>query len=247
MSQNIMVKTLPSQVRFKLNIPNVDQLISFNAGDFAVYTGDFAVLYGSYSVSYLTSLLCVRAQLPVQLEGLASDVVYVDGSNTFRLYQVTRLAQAHNLNPEHVLDRVHIARAFTAYQMMKLVTEKLAETVERCSAKLVIVSDVAGTFLDKDMPDDETCSLYRHLMAYLSAFSKAKNLILIATQLPHKNTQRSNYLQTLTCTNANVVMSLMQTKYERRFVLEKHPNSVLGYAVMPSEIYTLMEYMESAW
>jgi hypothetical protein len=239
LSQSIVVKTLSSQVHLKLNMPNVDQLISFNAGD-------FAVLYGSHSVSYLTSLLCVRAQLPAQLGGLASDVVYVDGSNTFRLYQVSRLAQIHNLNPKQVLDRVHIARAFTAYQMTALITEKLKETVEKYSAKLVIISDIAGTFLDKDIPEDETCSIYRHVASYLSVFAKAHNLILITTQLPHKNTQRNSCLQTLTCISASVVASLRKTTHEHRFVLEKHPSFVLGYAVLSSETPTLMEFMERA-
>ncbi|HLN89494.1 MAG TPA: hypothetical protein VK253_05455 [Candidatus Binatia bacterium] len=44
---------------------------------------DFALLYGSSSVISLTALLCMRAQLPIQLGGLGSNVVFIDGGNTF--------------------------------------------------------------------------------------------------------------------------------------------------------------------
>lgn len=91
-------------------------------------TGDFAVLHGMAAVLPLSLLLCVRAQLPSQLGGLGTDVVFIDGGNTFRLYKISRLAQIHQLNPRSVLERIHIARAFTAYQTALLIMGKMAGT-----------------------------------------------------------------------------------------------------------------------
>ena len=91
-----------------LNMRNVNQLFSGFA------SGDFAVLHGSPSVASLASLLCVRALLPPQLGGLGSSVVFVDGGNKFRLYQIARLAQLQRLNPKEALERVYVSRAFTA-------------------------------------------------------------------------------------------------------------------------------------
>jgi hypothetical protein len=206
--------------------------------------GDFAVLYGSPSVLSLSSLLCVRAQLPTQLGGLGSDVVFVDGGNTFRLYQVARLAQLHQLNPKEVLERIYISRAFTAYQMTSLIMEKLKETVKRYDTKLVVISDIAGFFLDRDIPGEEARRVFSQVTAYLSTFAKENQLILIATYPPHQDTRRNNFLQTVTCGRANVVVSLRQTKYDRELVLEKHPRYVLGSAEFPSENLTLTEFME---
>ena len=111
MTQNILVKPVNAQPLFSLNMPDVDELFPGFAA------GDFAVLYGSPSVISLTSLLCVRAQLPTQLGGLGSNVVFIDGGNTFRLYKIARLAQLHQLDPRQVLKRIFISRAFTAYQL----------------------------------------------------------------------------------------------------------------------------------
>lgn len=235
--QNTLIETLPPQALFSLNMRNVTELFP----GFAV--GDFAVLYGSQSVQSLISLLCVRAQLPNQLGGLSSNVVFVDGGNTFRLYQVTRLTQLHHLDPKQTLERIYISRAFTAYQMVSLMLERLKEAVTSFNAKLVVISDIAGLFLDKDVTDEEARRVFSHVTAYLSNFARENQVILIATCPPHQNNSRSFYLHALACGRANVVIALRATKYDREFVLEKHPRLMLGTAEFPSDNLTLTDFM----
>jgi hypothetical protein len=222
---------------FSLNMRNVDAL-------FPGFTpGDFAVIYGSPSAVFLTSMLCVKAQLPIQLGGLSSNVIFIDGGNTFRLYQVSRLAQIHQLNPKQALDRIYLSRAFTAYQMTSLIMERLKEAVEKFNAKLVIISDIAGLFLDKDIPDEEARRVFSQVTAYLQNFAREKQIILLATYMPRQNNNRNLYLHTITCVRANVVIALRQTQYDREFALEKHPCFVLGSAEFPSDNLTLTDFM----
>lgn len=239
MSQNTLVKTIPSQPLLSLNMQNVNQLFP----GFAI--GDFAVIYGSTSVLSLTSLLCIRAQLPQQLGGLGSNIIFVDGGNTFRLYQVARLARLHQLDPKQTLERIYISRAFTAYQMTTLILEKLKKTVRLYNAKLAIISDIAGFFLDKDVAEDEARRVYSQVTAYLFNFAKENQTILIATYAPHQETRRNNFLHALTCGRANTVISLRQTKYEREIVLEKHPRYLSGVAELPFENLTLTDFIEA--
>jgi hypothetical protein len=243
MQQNILLKPIPATLTtqiqtslFTLNMRNVDELFPGFA------PGDFAVIYGSPSVASLTSILCVRAQLPAQIGGLSSNVVFIDGGNTFRLYQVARLAQLHHLNPKQALDRIHISRAFTAYQMTSLILEHLKNAVEKTNAKLVIIADIAGLFLDKDISDEEAKRVYSQVTAYLQNFARENQLILIATYPARYNDSRNLYLQTLTCSRANTVIGLQQTPYEREFNLEKHPRFVLGSAEYPSDNLTLTHF-----
>lgn len=218
---------------------NIDQLFPGFA------TGDFALLYGSHAVLSLSSLLCIRAQLPPQLGGLGSNTVFIDGANTFRLYQITRLAKLHQLDPKQALDRIYISRAFTAYQMASLILQKLEDTVKACNAKLVVVSDVAAMFLDKDVQDEEAKSIYSQVTTCLSNFAREHGVIVVATYLPHVEGQRNIYLQALTSGRANVVIALKQTKYEREIILEKHPTFTLGSVELPSEILPLTAFMEA--
>jgi hypothetical protein len=239
MLTNQSTKRFFPQLQLRLNIPNIDQLLFF-------VPGDFVLLCGSHSVSYLTTLLCVRAQLPPQLGGLGSGVVFVDGANTFRLYQMSNLARLHGLNPRQVLDNLQIARAFTAYQMITLVQEKLHETLEKTKAKLVIISDIASSFLDEDIIDEEAYILYRNMLNYLSGFAQENDCVLIVTYRPHKDSRRNQCLQMLTRTKANVVASLKKTKYENRLVLEKHHSSVLGYAVLSERTANIVDFLNGS-
>jgi predicted ATP-dependent serine protease len=240
MSQNILVKPAAQQTQktlLSLNMQNVNDLFPGFA------PGDFAVVYGSPSVSSLTSLLCVRAQLPNQLGGLSSSVVFIDGGNTFRLYQVSRLAQIHHLEPQRTLEQIYLSRAFTAYQMTSLIMERLKDAVEKYNAKLVIISDIAGLFTDKDIPEEEAKQVFNQVVAYLQAFAREKQIVLIATYPPRQTNSRNDYLQTVTCQKANVVLAIKQTPYDREFTLEKHPRFMLGSAEFPSENLTLTQFL----
>ena len=239
MSQNTIVKTIPSQTLLSLNMRNINQLFPGFAA------GDFALLHGSHAVSSLTSLLCIRAQLPPQLGGLGSNVVFIDGANTFRLYQITRLARLHQLDPKQVLDRIYISRAFTAYQMAALILQKLEDAVKTCNAKLVIISDIATMFLDKDVQEEEAKRIYSQVTTRLSNFTREQQAIIVATYPPHEDSRRNIYLQALTAARANVIMALKQTKYEREVILEKHPTFTTGFAELPTEILPLTAFMEA--
>jgi len=239
LSQHTLVKTTPAKTLLSLNMRNITQLFP----GFAI--GDFAVLQGSHAVSSIASLLCIRAQLPPQLGGLGSNTVFIDGANTFRLYHITRLARLHQLDPKQALDRIYISRAFTAYQMTALILQKLEDAVKDCNSKLVIVSDIAAMFLDKDVEDEEAKRIYSQVTTHLSNFAKEHQIIIVATYPPHQDSPRNIYLQTMTCGRANVIIAFKQTKYEREIVLEKHPTFTLGSAELPTETLPLTAFMEA--
>ena len=237
MLQTLIAKPTMAQQLFSLNMPGVDELFPGFA------PGDFAVLYGSPSVISLTSLLCVRAQLPIQLGGLGSNVVFIDGGNTFRIYNLARLAQLHQLNPTETLKHVFISRAFTAYQLTSLIMEKLEENIKKCNAKLVIISDIAGFFLGNDVSHEEAQRIYNQIVSYLSNFARKHQIVLIATYLPYEKSKRNSLLQEMTFARATTVLSFIKTKYMREVYLEKHPSFVLGNAELPSENLPLTDFM----
>ena len=238
MSQNMLVQTAKETALFSLNMRNITDLFPGFA------SGDFAVVYGAHSVNYLASILCVRAQLPVQLGGLNSNVVFVDGGNAFRLYHIAQLARMHGLDPRQVLERIHLSRAFTAYQLTSLVMDHLKGAVEKYGAKLVVVSDIAGLYLDKEVQEEEARQVFSQFTTYLQNFVREKQVTLIVTCPPRQNSSRNNYLQALTCERANVVLALRKTRHDREFALEKHPHFKLGTAKFPSDNLTLTDFMQ---
>ena len=233
--QNLVVKPTTEQPQLSLNMPGTDELFQ------GFILGDFAVLYGSPSIVSLTSLLCVRAQLPVQLGGLGSDVVFVDGGNSFRLYQIAKLAQTHELGPKHVLDKIYISRAFTPYQLATLLMQKLEGAIKQYNAKIVIISDI--TCLFSALQEYEAQRVLSQIATYLSNFARENNIIVIATYPPHRAIQRNNRLQTLLNAKASVVLSLNQTAYSRTLSLEKHPYLSSGSIELSSGIVKITDFM----
>jgi hypothetical protein len=241
MSTNQLVQITPIKPVLSLNIRALDQLFSGFA------EGDFAIIQGSSSATTLTSLLSVRGQLPTQLGGLNSQVVFIDGGNTLELYRIAQLARAHHLDPKQVLDNIYISRAFTAYQITALIMQKLKTTITKTDAKLVIISDLPGFFLDADLPDNEAEKVFSQVLTFLQNFAKENKIVLVTTYLPHKEDKRNTNLHKLAEAKANVILSLKQTKYAREIRLEKHPIQKLGSIELAFIHTTLTDFIgESA-
>jgi RecA/RadA recombinase len=236
MMQNMMVKSSAAQQKLAFNTPEIDEL-------FPGFTlGEFAVIYGSASVTSLTALLCIRAQLPTQLGGLGSNVVFIGCGNTFTQEGITRLAQLNHLNPANARKRIFNFGAFTAYQLTSLIMDKLEEKVKSCNAKLVVISDIAGLFLDSTIPREEVQRVYGQIVSYLAGFAKKHQIIVVATYPSHEGSVRNIALKEMTLSKANTVLSYYKAPYTAELNLEKHPTYMLGTAEPPSENMTLTSF-----
>ena len=225
--------------RFTFNIPDIDGLFpGFKAGD-------FAVLYGPESVTSLTSLLCVRAQLPTPLGGLESDVVFIDCANSSSLSKIGHIAQFQQLDAETSLERVHDMRVYTAYRLTCLIMEKLKEAVENCNAKLLVVSDIVGPFLRDNVNDQEARTVFSQIMSYLANFAKKHDIIVIASYLQHENSRRNSILEEITTAKAGTVLRFTKTPYTKEVELEKHPSYMLGVADLTSENQALTDFIDT--
>jgi hypothetical protein len=235
----VVTESLHSQHCLSLNMENIDDLFP------GLALGDFAVLHGSSAVLPLSLLLCVRAQLPYQLGGLETNVVFVDGGNTFRLYDVSYIAQVHKLDPKEVLERIFVSRAFTAYQMTSLVFDKLQSIIEMYDSKLVVLSDVAGMYLDKDVPNREAREVFNQLAIRLARFAEANRVVVVATYPPHYPSNRNLFFKMVVCGRAKVVASVKPNKYGQQFNLEKHSLFDSGSAYFPLGNLTLTRFLEA--
>jgi predicted ATP-dependent serine protease len=238
MSQNLITKTITQQqTLFSLNLRTVNDLFP------GFSPGDFAVVHGSPSMAYLTSLLCVRAQLPTESGGLDSNVVFVDGGNSFSASQIAHVAEINHVEPKQASERIFLFRAFTAYQITTLIMKRLKAAVEKYNASLVVISGLTGLFLNQDIPDEEAERFFRQVVAYLQNLAREKQIVVVATCPSRRGNSRSASLQTAICEKAGVVIGLCQTMCDSEFVLEKHSRFMLGDAEFPLENLTLMDFV----
>ena len=243
MQQKLILKSAMAQTtttRLTFNVPDIDGLFpGFKAGD-------FAVVYGPQLVTSLVSQLCVRAQLPTQLGGLESNVVFIDAANSSSISNILQAAELQQLDPKAALGRVINMRAYTAYRLTSLIMEKLEETVETSGAKLVVISDIVCSFLNDNVDDQEAKAAYNQIMNYLASFAKKHRIIIIATYLSHESNRRNSTLQEITTAKASTVLRFTKTLYTSEVELEKHPSYMLGVVDFTPEIKTLTDFADTS-
>ncbi len=89
--------------------------------------------------------LAVNVQLPVDKGGLDGHVIFIDTENTFRPERIAQMAEALGLNPEEVLKKIHVARAFNSHHQM-LMVDKAMELAKEYPVRLLIVDSLTAHF-----------------------------------------------------------------------------------------------------
>jgi RecA/RadA recombinase len=238
MQQNLLFETAMAkktiqQLTFK--VPELESLFP------CFQAGDFAIVYGSESVTSFVSQLCVRAQLPAELGGLDSNVVFIDAANGSSLSNILQAGEEQNLTAQEVMGRLINSRAYTAYKLTSLIMNKLEETVAASKAKLVIISDIACPFLNESIDDQEARTAYNQIINYLSNFARTHGIIIIATYLSHES-NRNDTLKEISTAKAGVVLRIARTPYTSEAELEKHPSYMLGVVDFAPENKTLTDF-----
>jgi len=221
-----------------LGIPKIDDVFPGFPG------GEFVVLVGHPLCTMLSFLLSVRCQLPFKEGGLNSRVIYIDGGNTFDPYAVSAIAQEYALEPKSALEKILISRAFTAYQLTALVFEKLEAALKRYRSKLVVISDITGLFLDRDVPKMESREIFVKMTQYLSEVASKRRAVVVASYFPRPYSSRNFLLESVLLGRASTVIRFKESKGGFKFTLEDHPSIKPFTTEFPSNAVTMEMFME---
>lgn len=105
----------------------------------------------------------------------------IEGANRFHPYRITEAGRGVGTDPEEVLERIRLARAFTAYQLVALV-DGWAKEVRRVPASLLIGHDLPTLFDNaEELPADERVPLLRHVAATLQELLRTSRRPLLLT------------------------------------------------------------------
>jgi hypothetical protein len=202
--------------RLSLGFPTLDSVFpGFELGDFAVLRGNAA--------PFLSFALSVRAQLSPEQDGLDSSIAFADGGNMFNPYLVAEIAREYGLDSRTVLQKIHVSRAFTAYQLSSLILEKLDSVLKRNETSLLIVSDVTSLFMDSDIPKTEAKELFMKICTKLSEVAARKQTTVVASYFPEKQSRQGLFLEAVLLGKCNILISMKKTGNVLVFALEDHP------------------------
>ncbi len=140
------------------------------------------------------------------MAGQGKDVVVLDGANRFDPYAVSTFAKKASIPPKDLLERIRIARAFTCYQMVTLVEEKLIALLREegrmgnlPNARVILLGPIS-TFLDEDVPERETRLLFDRMVKKVEEMVEEGIPFFLFQPNPHslpfakKSTGKGGYL-----------------------------------------------------
>jgi len=217
---------LPAFIHYKPPVHGLERL-TFGIEDLdrlfeGIGVGMFVVFHGSWLCHILSEILCVRSQLLRTNEGLPSSVVFIDGGNIFDPYFISETARKLDLNPEEILRKIWVSRAFTGYQLTVMITEDLPKILDRENSRLVVISDVTSLYCDPDIGTWEAKKTFNHVTLFLWKLVMERGVTLVTTSLSSK-VERKQSLEGYLLGRASIAAKVEASNPHVRITLEKHP------------------------
>ena len=135
---------------------------------------EFYGQYGSGKTQFMLQL-AVNAQLPVEQGGLGGEVAIIDTENTFRPERIISMAKALELDPDEVLSKIHVGRAYNSHQQM-LMVEKVKEIAKERPIKVLAVDSLTGAFRAEYIGRGTLAERQGKINAHMSALARFGDL-----------------------------------------------------------------------
>jgi hypothetical protein len=224
--------TMQGERTVRTSIPTLD---AFFGG---LRPGNMTLLDSSDRMLFdLTHILCVNG-----VSSLGQDVVWVDGGNSVNPYELGRICRRFGLDRTEVLDSISVARAFTAYQLVSLIDERLEEEVRRTGAGMVIVSCLPDMFQDKEMRWSESYQLIRRCVERLRDLSRDRGVATLITNYGLMKILQRKSLKNLLYGMADDIVRIENASRCLRITLPNRQETMYYHAV-PHNQTTLEEFM----
>ncbi len=222
--QRQLFKPASSIPHFSLGFPRLDSLLRpLSEGRLVMFSGEPS--------SVVAELAAFRVQLPIDSGGLDSGVLFIDGGNRSDPYIFSSFAKQKGLRPTVAMRRVTSCRVFTFYQLAALVSEHLAPAALNYGTRLVIISDVLGTFNEPELEEREA---RRVLSAVEEGIEKTKKYALVIATLPSANkyddwvTSWADALVRMTSDGGRIRAELLRHRNRLPGAVTFRPGEILG-------------------
>jgi len=114
-------------------------------------------------------------------------VLFLDAANCFDPHRLAAFAHRCRRSPEEFLERVHLSRAFTCFQLAELIARTPA-AARRYRVQRVLLTGVPDIFDDEELPAAEVRQVFRRSLEQLKRWPPAVLTALVfsdASARPH--------------------------------------------------------------
>jgi len=181
------------------------------------------LVYGDEIMYEDIQTIIVRVQLGPQEGGCGSPTIIVDSANMLNLDHIADCALQLNLEPEQVMNRIYVTRAFNSSQTYDLIVNQLDRMLQSVpQARLLVVSGLPNLYVKEGMTNEGARQI-SYMAAILKALTLRERIITIVTAPPsQRNPQLPAGGRTL-ATQAQIHVNVMAGRGYVRYTLTKHP------------------------
>jgi len=154
-------------------------------------TQSITELFGEFgsAKTQIAHQLCVSIQMPIENGGLNSHAFFIDTENTFRPERIIQMANAYELDPDEVLKKIHVARAYNSSHQMLLV-DKVKELSKEIPGRLLIVDSLTAHFraeyIGRGALADRQQKLNKHMHDLLRWSDLFNGAVVVTNQVSSK-------------------------------------------------------------
>ncbi len=180
------------------------------------------LFYGARSLHRDFLRFAVCAQMPKEKGGTGNPVILIDSANIIKIEQLTDIAFELELEPEEVMDRLYITRAFNASQTYDLIMNQMDDFFQRIPAKVLLIAGLPNLYLEEGM-SGESLQQVSHMISKIMTFTLQRDLFtLVSTSASQKNRNVPAGGRSL-ASNCQIHIYVETTKSHTRYTLTKHP------------------------
>jgi len=132
--------------------------------------------YGEYgsAKTQISHQLAVNVQLPEDAGGMDRSAVYIDTEDTFTPERVEQMAESKDLDPEEVLEDIHVARAFNSDHQV-LLAEEAQDICQENDIGLVVVDSLTAQFRSDYVGRGELAERQQKLNKHMNTLLRLAN------------------------------------------------------------------------
>ncbi len=172
---------------------------------------------------------------------LGEDAVLVDGGNAADPFRLSAACRRLGARPEDVLPRVHVARAFTSFQMSAIVEDALPRAVEEHAPGLLAVLSVDELYHDDNVGRDQAAVLLGRAMDVVHSLAEDQGLIAVLGDLRAHRARPGDRFAAIVDARAHESVCL-ERRSARTLRLRRRDGSVALLAAAPPGQLTLDDF-----
>jgi hypothetical protein len=205
------------RVKITMGINAVDNLL-----EGGIEAGLTHLFYGSRGLHNDFLRFAVRAQMSKKTGGTGAPIIIIDSANMVKIERITEICYELDLEPEEVMDRIYITRAFNSSQTYDIIMNQLNSFFVRVPARVLLVTGLPNLYIEEKLTG-EGLQQISHMAANIMKFTLQRDLFtLISAPISPRSKITPAGGRSL-ASNCQVHIRVEESKSYVRYILAKHP------------------------